>query len=122
MNLCKTMAALEALKEFKASKDRNKALAMYDSVISQTAQSVLVKDGCISEDILEVMFVRMETEAERFHSALSVDQQHSHLLRECDVLLSQMSFWFRLMRSLNGGCLPFDELYELEAAAQALVN
>ncbi len=132
MNFIKTRAAIAAIQELLASHDGSKALVAYGAKLAQSsansdgtgASSANKSDttGSIIPDfVLQTLFKRIELAAEAFHTELLKEQDYIDHLIYAAGFFSQLNFWFRQIRSLNGGELVSDELYELEAATNALV-
>ncbi len=137
MNLIKTRAAIAAIQALLASHDGSKALAAYNLSLAQSSansneskapgekapnsQTASTNRSCIPDFVLQTMFKRMDLAAEALHSALHNEEEYIDQLIHAAGFYSQLNIWFRQIRSLNGGKLASDELYELEAETNALV-
>ncbi len=123
MSFSKILAALAALKEFKETQLRLKALEVFEFSISQDSSVPKASpSACISDDILDTCLAQIERTANRYGSALTVEQTHSQLLKEGDILLSNLNYWLKTIKGLNGGVAPMQQLYELEVAAHELTS
>ncbi|CAN5287293.1 hypothetical protein BH11CYA1_BH11CYA1_12170 [soil metagenome] len=125
MSLQKTHAALAALKEILVSREGSKALAAYDAEIQRltmsSGSSALVNQSVIPDSVLQALLNRLELTAESLRAQLAKEDEYIDQLIVCAGFCAQMHFWFRQMRSLNGGELASLELCELEAEALALL-
>lgn len=132
MNFIKTRAAIAAIQELLASHEGSKAVAAYDLYLIQSRpsskenkasgnQTSSTNRSSIPDFVLQTMFMRMDRAAEALHKALQAEQEYVDQLIHTAGFFSQLNFWFRQIRSLNGGQLASDELYELEAETNALV-
>ena len=132
MNIVKSGAAIAAIQELLASHEGSKAVTAYDLYLAQSSasskenetsgdQTSSTNRSSIPDFVLQTMFNRMELAAEALYSALLNEQEYIDQLIHAAGFFSQLNFWFRQIRSLNGGKLASDELYELEAKTNALV-
>ena len=139
MNFVKTRAAIAAIQALLATHEGSKALAAYDfslakSSANSNANNVETSLGSgtnskasstnrssIPDPVLQALFDRFERAAETLHGELLKEQDYLDHLIHAAGFFSQLNFWFRQIRSLNGGELASDELYELEAETNALV-
>ena len=125
MSLFKTHAALAALKEILTSREGSKALAAYAAELLRLSTSIgsseLVNQSVIPDSVLLALLNRFELAAEDLRAQLAKEEEYIDHLIMCAAFFSQTQFWFRQMRSLNGGELPSPALYELEAETLALL-
>jgi len=136
MNFIKTRAASAAIQALLASHEGSKAVAAYDLALAQSNASskentagdqtsassmTSTNRSSIPDFVLQTMFMRMDRAAEALHKALQEEQEYVDQLIHAAGFFSQLNFWFRQIRSLNGGELASDELYALEAETNALV-
>lgn len=142
MNFVKTQAAIAAIQALLASHESSKALAAYDRSLAQSSANLNEKEtpgdkaapdktaisnrssiqfSIIPDFVLQTLFNRIELAAEAFHTDLLKEQDYIDQLIHAAGFFSQLNFWFRQIRSLNGDELVSDELYELEAETNALV-
>lgn len=132
MNFIKTRAAIAAIETLLASREGSKALAAYDLSLAQSSatlnenktpgdKTASINRSSIPDFVLQTMFKRMDLAAEALHSALLNEEEYIDQLIHAAGFFSQLNIWFRQIRRLNGGKLASDELYELEAATNALV-
>ena len=136
MNFIKTRAAIAAMHALLASQEGSKAVAAYDLALAQS--NVSSNENAASNDtsaspiastnrssipdfVLQTMFMRMDRAAEALYKALQEEQEYIDQMIHATGFFSQLNFWFRQIRSLNGGELASDELYALEAETNALV-
>lgn len=136
MNFIKTRAAIAAMHALLASHEGSKAVAAYDLALAQSNVSsnentaskqtsvnptASTNRSSIPDFVLQTMFMRMDRAAEALYKALQEEQEYIDQMIHAAGFFSQLNFWFRQIRSLNGGELASDELYALEAESNALV-
>ncbi len=110
MILCKTKAALASIRNYRKTGDHAQAARLYDDT---TAGAIESNSG---DDILNTFFNRLERDADLWRAGFQSDEPRVQV-KAADTLLNCIASYFRLIRSLKGGCLPLDELYQVEVDA-----